>query len=908
MKAIFPLNVSLKHAIILIIFFIFSSLYSQNLRSDQNVFEKIALNDLHRYKRMIESEAGMTANQEKYDVKYYSIDLTPDPAAKILYGTVEITAEVTASSLDSIELNFWDGMSITAIHLSDFPDVQLSYSQMNDLLSVSLDSTFLQGEKIAVTVKYHGSPQNSGYKTFYLGTLNGRNLICTSDCTGILAWCPCKDTHTDKADSVDIKISVPSELIAVSNGRLRETTVHGDTTTYWWHEQYPISTLSISFAAYPYTVYYDDYLYNNNADTMKIHFYMVPEHVDQFYNYNSKVKDMITVFAGLFGEYPFIKEKYAIADIITEYVGLSGHTLASMEYTYHINRPFWQEWLINHEIAHQWWGHLVTEYSYHHIWLTVGFTTYSSAFWYEYLGGQSAANDYMMMKDMLYLGPGTVYVEDPTDLDNDVFNWNLSYAKAAWVVHMLRHTVTDTVFFDILKTYASSPLHQYGNATTEDFRNICEQICGLNLQKFFQQWIYEEYYPQYAYGWSLKQEVNGFKIKLRIDQVQKNTGLFWMPVDVKVTTNSYDTTFVVWDSLQSQNFTFFVDEKPINIELDADNWILKELDTSNPLPYPYAQNVTINNLYQRPGTDTLNVISGTANPDNHNLELTAIIETFDQNMTDSILMYDDGNHNDSTAGDGFFGGFWPVSTGEMSYNVHLKTLSQDSGYYNIVENAAEFTTFGPLVFDYIYAPEPDTLHYPGEKVSFKIALKNRGTSASAENITAKISCGDTCVSFVYPYSSSAFDNIGPGQSVLSSSVYKIRIDSDCPGNHPVKFNISISSNGYHFWSDSFYVDIQPTGITQSDASVPKKFDLKQNYPNPFNPVTSIEYQVARTSNVELSIYNLLGQKVAALVSEKQPAGSYKAAWDASGFASGVYLYKIQTDIGFSEIKKMVYIR
>jgi len=576
---------SKKCFIISLLFLFIIPSYAQIPESGQDVLKNIAGKELRIYKKMKSSEYTMTSIQEMFDVTYYSIDIKPDPGTQILTGTVEIVCDVLSTSLDSIELNFWDGMIITDIHLSDIPDTQLLYSQNNDILSIALDSTFFQGEQIALKVSYYGSPQNSGYETISFGTLNGRDLISTTDAVmGIAAWCPCKEIFSDKADSVDFKISVPSEFIAASNGRLRNTTVNGDTTTYWWHVHYPISTNFISFAIYPYTVYYDDYLYNNNTDTMKIHFYMVPEHVSQYDEFNSKVKDMIIVFAGLFGEYPFVKEKFGIADILTQYSGFTGQTLTSLEYTAYEglnNKEYRLEWLINHELSHQWWGASVMVYSWHHVWLLEGFATYSSAFWYEHLEGAGAASDYMMTDRMLYLGPGTVYVEDPTDIDR-VFNWDLSYCKAAWVLHMLRHTVTDTVFFEILKTYASSPLHQYGNATPEDFQAICEQVSGMNLQKFFQQWIYQEYNPYYEYSWTTTPDTIGFKVDLVINQVQQNfmaqnAPLFWMPIDVGITTNNYDTVFVVWDSLASQSFEFYLDSEPTTLKLDPNNWILKRV-------------------------------------------------------------------------------------------------------------------------------------------------------------------------------------------------------------------------------------------------------------------------------------------------------------------------------------------
>jgi len=97
-------------------------------------------------------------------------------------------------------------------------------------------------------------------------------------------------------------------------------------------------------------------------------------------------------------------------------------------------------------------------------------------------------------------------------------------------------------------------------------------------------------------------------------------------------------------------------------------------------------------------------------------------------------------------------------------------------------------------------------------------------------------------------------------------------------------------------------------ISSIEFNNPTGFELSQNYPNPFNPVTAIGYQLSAISNVELSIYNLLGQKIATLVSEKQQAGYYQIQWDASGFASGIYLYMLVTDNGFIETKKLILLK
>ncbi|KAA3617501.1 MAG: T9SS C-terminal target domain-containing protein [Calditrichaeota bacterium] len=99
-----------------------------------------------------------------------------------------------------------------------------------------------------------------------------------------------------------------------------------------------------------------------------------------------------------------------------------------------------------------------------------------------------------------------------------------------------------------------------------------------------------------------------------------------------------------------------------------------------------------------------------------------------------------------------------------------------------------------------------------------------------------------------------------------------------------------------------------TSISHNSYSNPESFKLNQNYPNPFNPTTTIEYQLPKTSKIQLSIYNLLGQKVATLVNKKQSAGKYSVEWDATGFSSGLYFYKLETGSGFEQTRKLVVLK
>ncbi|HPG40075.1 MAG TPA: M1 family aminopeptidase [bacterium] len=520
-------------------------------------------------KKILSTQEYTRAEFIGWDIDYYSLDLFPDIKSETLYGRVQVRGTVLSDVMEWAGLSLWAGMQVNSIVSSANTADTLDFIQKEeiDILLIKLERPFLKGEEICFTIDYQGRPQNSGYDAFDFGSQLDKPMIWTlSEPFGAKSWWPCKDTATDKPDSIDIRVTVPQELTVVSNGSLRSKTAVGDNYIWWWHEQYPIAPYLVSLAIYEYDIHYDNYIYNDGADTMQIQFYNFPGVYEQYKGDMQKVKGMITLFSRLFGEYPFVEEKYAQADF------LGG---GAMEHQTCSSFSFFGEWVYVHELAHQWWGDLITCSDFHHIWLNEGLTTYCEALWYEARYKNYTASDYQMSMN-LYLGPGTVYVEDP-EHDN-IFDGGLSYAKGSWIPHMLRHIVGDSTFFVILQEFYKSPLHSYGTATSEDFKTLCEQLSGQELETFFQQWIYEEGHPHYYYYWNWEKTTNGlYRVFGQIKQVQSVGPVFAMPLDITIQTENGDTTFVMLNDEKYTDFEYLVTAQPVMVLLDKDNWILKQV-------------------------------------------------------------------------------------------------------------------------------------------------------------------------------------------------------------------------------------------------------------------------------------------------------------------------------------------
>ena len=864
--------------------------------------------------RLLLSEQEITPNQANFDIKYYALDLIPNPTTSILIGTVKVVGEVLSTSLDHIELNFWDDMIITDLYSTKAPESILSYTRNNDILSIDLDAIYAQGEQFNLVIAYIGHPQNSPYYSFDFDVYNNRPIIWTlSQPYGARAWWPCKDVPSDKADSVDIRITIPNGFIAASNGKLRETAIEGSNTTYWWHEQYPIVPYLVSLAIYPYTVYSDWYIYGDN-DSMEVQFYVFPDHYNLVQENYAKTVAMIEYYSEVFGQYPFIKEKYGHAEFIWG-GGMEHQTITSL--------GGWSESLIAHELAHQWWGDMVTCNSFNHIWLNEGFATYCEALWFEHIYGQGVANDYQMDYN-LYLGSGTVYVEDP--LNENIFDVGLSYNKGSWILHMLRYVVGDDVFFNILKTYYESS-HQYGTVTTEEFQIICEQLWGKSLDKFFHQWIYEEYFPRFSYSWEWNHNGDFYDIQLDIRQAQTNH-IFWIPMDVTVTTVTEETTFVILDSLQSQSFQLSVPSEPKNIELDRDNWVLKLIEDNITDPTFDKGILLVNGVsFDTYGAEIFNAYTQHAFWGDFPISFWDCFDTptggYPATLPDPL------GHGriPSDILKQFSSVIWIGNNygGDLDCWYHTAIMS----YINTGGNMILITRRGQ---DFINYEMQQYLGMNWAEGSINEIQNCISTFPGLQNINLSgiqnyIAVFDTTLlneqSTVLFTDTSSFDThrgLGVWSNPQTNGKYRTEGGQFILINgRPYRFNSSQLRVNIEYILENFFAEQKSTKIAESATDIlPKIYKLNQNYPNPFNPSTTISYQLPVNSKVDLSVYNILGQKVVTLISERQPAGYHTIDWNASAFASGVYYYrlKIKDSSGsdsisgkaFIDTKKLVLLR
>lgn len=550
---------------------------SATLVAQEHAAGDTAAERMHRKAEMEAWRAGQAAlarapvADENYDVTWYRLDLGIDTDPKLISGTVTIRAASVIDGLASVRIDLSDSLAIDSI--TDGNDT-LSFTRASDVVTVYLDAFLLAGETFDLNVTYHGLPPSTGFGSFAMGvTIDGAPWIWSlSQPYGAKDWWPCKDQLVDKADSVDVLVTCADTLRVGSNGSLASVTNNGDgTATTHWKERYPIATYLISIAISNYVPLSYWYAYGP-GDSMEVLNYVLPSRLASAQANLPRTVTMLGIFSDMFGLYPFIAEKYGHCDF-----GWGG----AMEHQTMTSTGSYYENIIAHELAHQWFGDMITCASWADLWLNEGFATYCTGLYRERAYGPLSYYNYMTVPlQSARNAVGTLYVQDTSNVGN-LFAGSRVYDKGASVLHMLRHVMGDSVFFDAMYAYANDTAFRFGTATTADFRAVCEAASGTDLGWFFDEWVYGERYPRYRYGWIGMADTAGFRVDLRVTQITGTTNpvAFRMPVDVYVAGSGWDTTIVVIDSLVSQDFTIPTPVPATSVRWDPDRWILRLVDS-----------------------------------------------------------------------------------------------------------------------------------------------------------------------------------------------------------------------------------------------------------------------------------------------------------------------------------------
>lgn len=553
----------MKNLLIIIILFLSTISYSQNFRINPHAHDQS--NDLTQMSTLGKS----LSNDTTFDVKFYHLDVEIALDSSYIQGSVNYLITSQIDGLTSLKLDLDSAFTVDSIS-----SPASTFSFANNVLVIDLSASFNLGDEISFTIYYKGAPVLAGgYKGLRYETHNGNELIIASLSTPYLAhtWWPCKDGTEDKADSTFIDITIKDTVVgsipvvALSNGLLDTVETIGNKKTFKWKHRYPIVPYYMMVAISNYEHFQQTY--TGTDYSFPIDYYVFESHLADAQAGVAMLPEAIDFFTATFGPYPFLQEKYGMTQL-----GFYG-AIENQTNTITNNMSIGWFYVSVHELAHQWFADMITCQTWHHGWLNEGFATYSEALFAEY-----KFNSYQSyMSNLTFYSSGTVYLEDVSNPFN-VFQ-TIIYKKGAYVLHMLRGVLGDEIFFDAIYSYSTDDSFMYKLATTEDFQSVCEEESGQDLEYFFDQWIYDERYPRYGYNYEYNLSTGNLEIAIVQNQgILGWREVFTMPMDIKVEfIDGTDTIIEVFNDSQFQNFSFNFTDEVADIELDPNDWILKNV-------------------------------------------------------------------------------------------------------------------------------------------------------------------------------------------------------------------------------------------------------------------------------------------------------------------------------------------
>jgi aminopeptidase N len=491
----------------------------------------------------------------------------------------EVSESISALRDDVSELKF-DSVDLKIESVSVDGKAARFSTTANDLV-VSLGRPAKRGEQHEVFIQYQGQPKKGIY--FVLPDKNypqqPKEVWTQGEAEDTRHYIPIYDYPNDRTTS-EMLLTVPKTWITISNGRLVGVRDETDGTKTWdWQQSEALSTYLISAIAGELVEKDDTW----RGIPVR---YVVPRgqesKIDSTF---PRTKQMLDLFSDKLGvPYPWAQYAQTFVDEFVEggMENTSATTLTVRDLVNPILAPedrTGADTVESHELAHQWFGDLVTCKDWANLWLNEGFATYFEHFWMEqHYGGDEAAYEFWREQGQWFLEKKMypVPIVNRNFSDSEQYEANI-YAKGGWVLKMLRQTLGDDNFFQGLHNYLET--NRGKNVVTADLVKAIEQSTSINVDEFFHQWVYRAGAPQYEVSYAY--DTPARQLKLDVHQTQKVeglVGLFDIMIDVEVATIDGRKTFPIRVSEASQSFTFPVDSPPLMVLFDKGDQILKTLE------------------------------------------------------------------------------------------------------------------------------------------------------------------------------------------------------------------------------------------------------------------------------------------------------------------------------------------
>lgn len=420
------------------------------------------------------------------DIKHYSIELDVDIAKQSISGFTEVNLNISQKT---------DTLLLDLIHLYKVTKIEVNgknslFSQKDDKIYITSNLGFEIGNKI-VKIEYTGVPPVAirppwdGGFTWVKDVAGNDWMSINIQGEGGKMYFPCKDHPSDEPnEGVDMKITIPSNLVVAGPGLLISVKTKNKKSTYHWKTNYTISNYCILFNIGKYKVAKDTYT-TIEGNKVPIEYYVLEADTAQAKKVIELKKRDTKILEKYFGEYPWAKEKIGIAEVPNS--GMEHQTMITFDNKFKYKIINGQQYSDNlfHEYAHEWWANKITNKDWAHMWIQEGIATFAEALAMLELGGEVAYNAIIDghrrgVKNRKAMVLGDEITEEEVYSGGDI------YGKGSFFMHSLRYLIGDEVFFPTLKSLATNPKYTYDNfVTTDDVEKLFSTSSGKNLKPFF---------------------------------------------------------------------------------------------------------------------------------------------------------------------------------------------------------------------------------------------------------------------------------------------------------------------------------------------------------------------------------------------------------------------------------------
>ena len=440
----------------------------------------------------------LTAPRTCYDVTFYELNIDIDLDDRMIAGYVDFYAWAV-NEFTELQFDLAKNMVLDEVN---YKGRSLTYTREEDAVFVTFPAV-QAGRKFQFRVTYHGEPAQAKKPPWDGGFVwekdkAGRDFVgvaCEGD--GASLWWPCKDHPTEEPDSMAINITVPSDIMCVANGRLREKVETDVKTTYKWFVTKPINNYNVSVNIANYTVIADTI--HSVTGIQPATYYVLDYNEAVAREHFKEARVMMRSLEKFFGPFPFWEDGYKLVE--TPYLGMEHQTAVAYgndfkTYERGIRTIYgYMDYIILHETAHEWWGNNITACDGADVWLHEGFAMYSEVLYVEDQLGYPMSIHYLLERRRgiqnrrAIVGPRGEYY----------WGFEDAYNKGAWILHTLRSVLDDdTMFFGILKGFQQEFASQI--VCTEDLVEYINNVTGQDFKPFFDQYIFDRRPPTLEYS------------------------------------------------------------------------------------------------------------------------------------------------------------------------------------------------------------------------------------------------------------------------------------------------------------------------------------------------------------------------------------------------------------------------